>query len=73
MAVLMHTYSLPLSSLDYGTWGVLQVKIIATTHCKMGFLKQTIWQLLAAEVWRCGEIASRSGCAGEDHYCWLWL
>jgi hypothetical protein len=27
-------YLLPLSSLDYGTWGVLQVKVSATTHLK---------------------------------------
>jgi hypothetical protein len=41
---------LPLNSLDYGTWGVLQVKGNTAAHPKLGTLKQTIWQLQSAKV-----------------------
>jgi hypothetical protein len=50
--------------LDYGIWGILQVKGNAMAHPKMGSLKRTIRQLRAAEVkWWCSKIVARLGCA----------
>jgi hypothetical protein len=43
-------YPPPLNLLDYGIWGILQVKGNAMAHPKMGSLKRTIRQLRAAEV-----------------------
>jgi hypothetical protein len=60
--MVLPPYSPPLTSLDYGTWGVLKLKGNAMAHPKMSTLKQTVWQLRAAKVGRfCGEIAARSG------------
>jgi hypothetical protein len=54
-------YPPPLYSLEYGTWGICQANGKTTTHPKMGPLKQTMWQLWAAEVrqW-CSKIAACS-------------
>jgi hypothetical protein len=52
---------LPLNSLEYIIWDVLQPKGNAMAHPKMGALKQTVWQLRAAKVRRCySEIAVSS-------------
>ncbi len=58
--LLLHTP--PLRSLDYGTWGVLKLNGNATAPQKMGSLKRTVWQLLAAKIKQCcSEIAACSG------------
>jgi hypothetical protein len=52
-----------LEPLDYGTWGILPVKVNTRTRPKMGTLKQTIWQVWVVKMRRWySKTATWSGC-----------